>query len=77
MQVDFNNIRSGMAAIVSITSAGMGTAMEFIVINITSIELNTYLEQGAWVVAIMAGIVSVINGTRNWFRKNGKRKASG
>ena len=66
---DLNEVKSGIAAIISVGSAGIGSAMEFIGLGITQTQIDVYLQQIAWVVAILAGVVSIVNGTKRWFKK--------
>jgi hypothetical protein len=68
-----DNIASGKAAIVSITSAAVGQVYAwFPMININ--EANTLFQHLAWTVAILAGIVSIVNGVRKWFVKEKKKE---
>lgn len=66
-----DNVASGKAAIVSIVSAVIGQVYSWLPM-ITINDVNTLLQRLAWVVAIFAGIVSIINGIRKWFVKDKK-----
>ena len=67
-----DNIASGKAAIVSITSAAVGQIYAwFPMISIN--EANTLFQHLAWTVAILSGIVSIVNGVRKWFVKEKKK----
>ena len=65
---DLNEAKSGIAAIISVGSAGIGSAMEFIGLSITQTQIDVYLQQMAWV-AILAGVVSIVNGTKKMVQK--------
>ena len=61
-----NNIDSVKAAGASIGAALFGEFHgTFMMIPLESV--NTAMQHAAWVVAILAGIVSVVNGCRKWF----------
>ena len=61
-----NNIDSVKAAGASIGAALFGEFHgTFMMIPLESV--NTAMQYAAWVVAILAGIVSVVNGCRKWF----------
>jgi hypothetical protein len=70
-----NEIDPLKSAITSIVSAGFGTftnycAVFFAPFGFISIaSANTAFQHAAWTVAILAGIVSVINGVRQWKTK--------
>lgn len=66
-----DNVASGKAAIVSIVSAVIGQVYSWLPM-ITINDVNTLFQWLAWVVAIFAGIVSIINGIRKWFVKDKK-----
>jgi hypothetical protein len=74
--IELNNLKSGIAAVISFISAGFGTLLECIPGNYyffpLMIEVGTVdvlLQRGAWTIAIIAGVVSVCNVIRNWFKK--------
>ena len=59
------------SAVASIVSALTGTAMA----NITLVDTNTAFQHAAWTVAIIAGIVSIVNGIIKiveYFKRNKK-----
>ena len=63
---------AGKSAIASISAATIGELANVFPLYITGENLeivNTAFQHAAWVVAILAGIVSVVNGTRKWFKK--------
>lgn len=73
----FANIEPFKAAIVSIISASMGTIHKNLVFNIAfmnSIPVDTALQRLAWTVAILAGIVAIINGSICWFKKRKEKE---
>lgn len=62
------DIDPAKSAIASISSAFTGSVMA----NISLVEANTAFQHAAWTVAIIAGIVSIVNGIikiREYFRK--------
>ena len=67
-----DNFSADKSAIASISAATIGELASVFPLYITGKNLeivNTAFQHAAWVVAILAGIVSVVNGTRKWFRK--------
>ena len=63
-----NNINSVKAAGASIGAALFGEFHGvFMMIPLESV--NTALQHAAWVVAILAGFVSIVNGCRKWFKR--------
>ncbi len=71
-----NEIDPLKSAVTSIASAGFGTftnyCTAFAPLSFISVQTaNTFFQHLAWTVAICAGIVSVINGVRQWkFKKH-------
>lgn len=70
------NIDPMKSAITSIASAAAGSVSKyaaFLQFGFISLEsANTFFQHLAWTVAIIAGIVSIVNGVRQWkFRKKG------
>lgn len=66
------NIDPAKSAIASIVSAVAGTWYNYCTAYFSAITLagaNTAFQHAAWTVAILAGIVSIINGVRQWKRK--------
>lgn len=63
---------STKAAIVSIISAIFGEIYHFLPLNITIESANIFFQHFAWTIAILAGIVSIVNGTKKWFCKDKK-----
>ena len=66
------NIDPVKSAITSITSVIAGSTYNYCNITLVNISLsaaNTAFQHLAWTVAILAGIVSVINGVRQWITK--------
>jgi hypothetical protein len=75
-----NEIDPLKSAITSLVSATFGTftnycAVVFAPLGFISLNsANTAFQHAAWTVAILAGIVSVINGVRQWhFKKREKQ----
>lgn len=65
------------AAIVSITAVITGQFTQDIsgLLEIPTLEIvNTAFQHAAWGVAILAGLVSIINGTKNWYRTKKHKK---
>ena len=73
-----NEIDPMKSAVTSILSAGFGTFTKyctaFAPLSFISLQTaNTFFQHLAWTVAICAGIVSVINGVRQWkFKRKSK-----
>mgnify|MGYP006961791789 CR=1 FL=1 len=66
------NIDPVKSAITSIFSAVIGSWYNYFGFCITSMSLstaNTAFQHAAWTVAITAGIVTIINGVRQWKHK--------
>jgi spore maturation protein SpmB len=71
----FANIDPTKSAIASILSALTGTWYNYCTVYFSSITLtnaNTAFQHAAWTVAILAGIVSIINGMRQWKKTKNK-----
>ena len=67
------DIDPAKSAIASIVSAITGTMMA----DLTLINANTAFQHAAWTVAILAGIVSIINGVIkicDWWRNRHKKQ---
>ena len=65
------NIEPTKAAITSIFSAAAGTWYNYNVFAVFTLNtVNTAFQHAAWTVAILAGIVSIINGVRSWKKKD-------
>lgn len=63
-----SEIDPSKASMTSIISALTGQITA--IMNPTALEMvNTGFQHLAWIIAIIAGLVSIINGTRKWFRK--------
>lgn len=63
---------AGKSAIASISAAAIGEIVSIFPLYVTGENLETVniaFQHGAWVVAILAGIVSIVNGTKKWFKK--------
>ena len=62
-----DEISSIKSAIVSITSAITGTAINQVDNLMDSgLTIDNILQRGAWTIAILAGMVAVVNGVRKW-----------
>lgn len=60
------NIKPAQASLASISAAFTGELASML--NLSSLEaVNTAFQHCAWVIAILAGIVSIVNGTKKWF----------
>lgn len=73
------DIEPTRAAITSIVSAAAGTWYSYTgyyLANFTLSAANTAFQHAAWTIAILAGLVSIINGVRQWKikRKNVKNE---
>lgn len=56
--------------ITSLSSAATGTLLNtFPLAMITVTQVGIILQYTAWVIAILAGMVSIINGVKKWFCK--------
>ncbi len=66
------------SAITSILSAVIGSWYNYLsypILNFTLSSANTAFQHLAWTVAIIAGIVSIVNGMRTWkYKKTKKQK---
>jgi uncharacterized membrane protein len=65
------------SAVTSVVSAFAGTTFGYINLifaNITLSTANTAFQHMAWTTAILAGIVSIVNGVRKWKRSDPKTK---
>lgn len=74
----FNNIDGVKAAYTSGTAAIAGELSMIVnnFIGMSSLELvNTAFQHAAWAVAIFAGIVSIVNGTRKWFKDDNEKSS--
>ena len=68
--IDINPLKS---AIASILAALTGSASNyFSTILGTDPTIDTMLQRLAWTVAIIAGVVSIINSVRKWCKKDKK-----
>lgn len=67
------NIDPLKSALTSLTSAGIGTMTKYLAFIPTSFmtldRANTCFQHAAWTIAILAGIVSIVNGVRQWHFK--------
>ena len=73
------NIDPLKSALTSLLSAGFGTLTKYVALIPTGVitleATNTFFQHAAWLVAILAGIVSIINGVRQWhFKVKSKNK---
>ena len=60
--------RAGIASIFAAVTGQFSTLA-----NTENLDLtNTAMQHAAWLVAILAGVVSIVNGCRRWFRKNNR-----
>jgi hypothetical protein len=70
-----DNIEPTKAAITSIVSAGAGTWYNYKFFALFTLSTaNTAFQHAAWTIAILAGIVSIINGVRQWHFKKKRKK---
>lgn len=65
------------SAVTSIASAAFGTFTNYCSTSfafgwISLQTANTFFQHAAWTVAILAGIVSIVNGIKGWFRNRNK-----
>jgi len=66
------NIDSVKAGIASIGAAMTGELTN--ILSISNLEaVNIAFQHAAWVVAILAGLVSIVNGSLRWFIKPSKK----
>lgn len=64
------NIDPVKSLITAISSAATGTLLNaFPLALVTVAQVGIILQYGAWIIAILAGLVSIINGVRKWFCK--------
>lgn len=68
--VNMADIEPHKAALTSLLSAGAGTWYNYNVFAVFTLSTaNTAFQHAAWTIAILAGIVSIINGVRQWKTK--------
>ncbi len=53
------------------TIASIGAAYTGSVLGEFSIDI--YMQRGAWLIAMIAGMVAIINGTKSWYKKKKTR----
>lgn len=63
------NIKPTHASIASISAAVSGEVTNLLS---TVSVVDTAFQHCAWFVAILAGVVSIVNGVRTWFKKRPK-----
>lgn len=80
--IQLDDFKTSVAAFISLISAGIGTGIDFIndlcLFPLVALNINILdkvLQEIAWIVAILAGLVSIVNGIKNWFKRNGIRKS--
>jgi len=62
-----DEISSIKSALVSITGAITGTAISQINYLLDNgLTIDSVLQRGAWTIAMLAGIVAIVNGVRKW-----------
>ena len=66
------NIDPAKSAVAALLSAGAGTWYNYCNSYLLVFSLdhaNTAFQHAAWTVAILAGLVSIINGVKTWVKK--------
>ena len=73
----FSNIDPAKSAITSVLSAAIGTVSNYCSVPtiIGFITVDVALQRLAWTIAVLAGGVAIVNGTRTWFKKVKKVKS--
>lgn len=66
-----DNIESTRAFLASLGFAVYGEVLNYYPL-ITLDSANTFFQHLVWVIAILAGIVSIVNGVKKWFVKEPK-----
>ena len=72
-----SQIDPAKSAIASLLSATIGTISNYcsVPIIIGFITVDIALQRLAWTIAVIAGAVAIVNGTRTWFKKVKKVKS--
>lgn len=65
MVSNINDVRAAAASIGAVLFGEFHNLVMFVPLE----SINTALQHAAWVVAILAGIVSIVNGCRKWFKR--------
>lgn len=71
------NIEPLRAAVVSILSATFGTINKLCLsagISTSFLDVDVALQRLAWTVAILAGVVAIVNGVKNWFKRKKEKE---
>ena len=63
MVSNINDVRAAAASIGAVLFGEFHNLVMFVPLE----SINTALQHAAWIVAIIAGIVSIVNGCRKWF----------
>ena len=64
-----NEIKSAAVSLCAATFGQISPEISGYLTNPNLEMVNTALQHAAWLVAIIAGLVSIVNGTRRWFIK--------
>ena len=63
MVSNINDVRAAAASMGAVLFGEFHNLVMFVPLE----SINTALQHAAWIVAIIAGIVSIVNGCRKWF----------
>lgn len=66
MVSNINDVKAAAASICAVLFGEYHNLVMFVPLE----SINTLLQHAAWIVAIIAGIVSILNGCRKWFVSN-------
>lgn len=76
--MDIDKLKTTIAALISLCSYYVGAFIGKINLMLPSgfcqDTFDRILQEVAWIIAIMAGAISVINGVLSWFKKKQKSK---
>ena len=73
--IDLDKLKTTVAALISLSSYAVGAWINRInaMLPFCQDTFDRVLQEVAWIVAIMAGAISVINGIISWFKKRNNK----
>lgn len=77
MFLNIDPLKSAFASLLSVTAGTISNYIPVFTFGFVTLETaNTLFQHAAWIVAILAGLVSIVNGVKTWKikkKKNGAR----